>query len=351
MTVSAAPRAALFTMGPGDELFSKFGHAALCIVDPEMPGGGLCYNYGTSDFSRPVGLGWDVVRGRAKFWVSVSDVITMLVQFQAQDRTIHRQWLPLSAEQVATLERTLALDASPANREYVYSHFLDNCSTRPRDLIDEATDGALSRSTLPNERTYRDYARAGFASSQWGLVPAGDLILGRWVDQDISVYEAMFIPTVLRAAVERAFGAEPETVYERQSPRAPADVSGALRLFWLVVAAASFIAWLVRPGARLVAAVLAMVGGLIWAGALVSPWPELRINELLLVFVPLDVLLLRRGGAVPRRYLDARLIALGVVAVLALAGLFVQPIWPYWVLATSVVTAFWWRSRRDILAR
>ena len=68
----AEPRIELYTMGRDEALFTKFGHAALCVVDDTRPGGGLCYNYGTTDFSRPVGLSWDVVRGRAKFWVSVS---------------------------------------------------------------------------------------------------------------------------------------------------------------------------------------------------------------------------------------------------------------------------------------
>src|SRR3972149_5369007 len=75
----------LVTVGPGDDLFSKFGHAALCVED------GLCYNYGTSDFSRPIGLGWEVVRGRSQFWVSVSDLETMIASFEIEDRTTYPQ--------------------------------------------------------------------------------------------------------------------------------------------------------------------------------------------------------------------------------------------------------------------
>ena len=88
--------------------------------------------------------GWarmDVVRGRAKFWVSVSDWVSFMIAFQSQDRSIYRQVLPLSEEQVANLAEALALGALPENREYIYSHFLDNCATRPRDLIDGAAHG------------------------------------------------------------------------------------------------------------------------------------------------------------------------------------------------------------------
>ena len=343
----ARDRVELYTIGSGDELFSKFGHAAICMMADELPGGGLCYNYGTSDFSRPIGLGWDVVRGQAKFWVSVSDVLSMIFWFQEQDRTIYRQVLPLTDGQVAGLRAALELDARPENREYIYSHFVDNCSTRPRDLIDEATGGELKKTLIESPLTYRDYAREGFAGAHWALVPAGDLILGRWVDQELSAFEAMFVPRVLRAAVEERFDARPEVVYERQAPVDPGSVSGAFGRFWVVVLVLSFVSFVSRKGAALVVVLVAVLGTLIWAGAVVSPWPELRWNELALILFPADLWLLKRSASTS--YAKARLVMLGAVAVLAAAGIFVQPLWPFWVLATAAVGACWWHRREDIL--
>jgi len=334
-------------MGRGDALFSKFGHAALCVVDPDLPGGGLCYNYGTADFSRPVGLGWDVVRGRAKFWVSVSDWVSLVIAFESQDRSIYRQVLPLSNEQIDSLVEALETDALPENREYIYSHFLDNCSTRPRDLIDAATHGVLRRSTIPSERTYRDYAREGFAAFHWALVPAGDLILGRWVDQDIDAYAGMFIPEVLAEAVTDELGVAPAAVYERQGPTTSVDVAAVLVRFWVLVLALAALAWVSRSGAAFAIGVIAVLGALVWGGAILSPWPELRVNELMLVFVPFDVVL---WGSTRPRYVLVRLSMLGLAAVAALAGFFVQPLWPYWVVALATIASFWWRGRKDILA-
>lgn len=343
----ATPRVELYTMGRGDALFSKFGHAALCVVEQEFPGGGLCYNYGTTDFSRPVGLAWDVVRGRAKFWVSVSDPIGMLLAFQSQDRSIYRQVLPLSEEQVENLVAALENDALPENREYIYSHFLDNCSTRPRDLVDGAVNGALRRATLRSERTYRDYAREGLGALHWALVPAGDLILGRWVDQNIDAFAAMFIPEVLAEAVTDELGVAPESVYARQGPTTSLDVTAALVRFWVFVLAIAALAWISRWGAAFAIGVIALAGALVWGGAILSPWPELRVNELMLVFVPFDVVL---WGSARPRYVLARLGMLGLVALAALTGIFVQPLWPYWVLALATIASFWWRGRKDILA-
>ena len=336
-------------MGPGDALFSKFGHAALCVVDQDFPGGGLCYNYGTADFSRPLGVGWDVVRGRAKFWVSVSDSLSLVIAFQSEDRSIYRQVLPLSDEQIDSLVEALENDALPENREYIYSHFLDNCSTRPRDLIDRAANGALRRSTIPSERTYRDYARAGLAAFHWALVPAGDLILGRWVDQDIDTFAAMFIPEVLAEAVTDELEVAPEAIYERQGPTVSGDrrVAAALVRFWILVLAIAALAWISRWGAAFAIGVVALLGALMWGGAILSPWPEFRVNELMLVFVPFDVVL---WGSPRQRYVLVRLIMLGIVAIAALIGVFVQPLWPYWTIAIAALASFWWRGRKDILA-
>jgi hypothetical protein len=153
----------LYTMGVGDELFTMFGHAALCVSKARSPEEAVCYNYGTSDFSRPIGLAWEVIQGRARFWVSVSDLPTMLASFELEDRSIYRQRLPLTGKQAARLAQRLQTDALPENRSYVYNHFLENCSTRPRDHIDEVMDGALRRAKLPGIGAYRAYAADGLS--------------------------------------------------------------------------------------------------------------------------------------------------------------------------------------------
>ena len=91
-----------------------------------------------------------------------------------------------------------------------------------------------------------------------------------------------------------------------------------------------------------------------WLGAILSPWPELRVNELMLVFVPFDALM---WWSPSPRYVFVRIVMLSLVAVLALAGVFVQPLWPFWVLAAASILArkkragaSLWRGRKGILA-
>ena len=346
-------RVDLYTMGRGDDLFSKFGHAALCVSGGDAPAEGVCYNYGTSDFLRPIGLGWEVVRGRSQFWVSVSDVETMIASFEIEDRTIYRQRLPLTEKQAVSLARTLERDALPENRAYVYNHFLENCSTRPRDHIDEATGGLLRPVRLPDIGTYRDYATEGLSRASPLLVPASDFLMGRWVDRPIDAFAAMFIPDVLRDGVAKALGASPQIVYERSGPTFPSPVKSVRVAFFgvsILVALAFFVSLLFGPRVRrffrkLGGTLLGSLGTLLLVAALVSVLPELRRNELLLVFFPLDFLLRSSNRAFVASYSTMRLLVLGLVAVLRGVSILIQPLWPFWLVAASILVSIRISSR------
>ena len=350
---AAGTRVDLYTMGRGDDLFSKFGHAALCVSGGGAPAEGVCYNYGTSDFSRPIGLGWEVVRGRSQFWVSVSDLETMIASFEIEDRTIYRQSLPLTEKQAVSLARALERDALPENRAYVYNHFLENCSTRPRDHIDEATGGLLRRVRLPDIGTYRDYAAEGLSRASPLLVPASDFLVGRWVDRPIDSFAAMFIPDVMRDGVAKALGASPQIVYERSGPAFPSPVKPVRAAFFggsIFVALTFLVSLLFGPRVRrffrkLGGTLLGSLGALLLVAALVSVLPELRRNELLLVFFPLDFVLRSSNRAFVLSYSTMRLLVLALVAVLRGVSILIQPLWPFWLVAASILVSIRISSR------
>ena len=349
----AGTRVDLYTIGPGDDLFSKFGHAALCVSGGDPPAEGICYNYGTSDFSRPIGLGWEVVRGRSRFWVSVSDLETMIASFEIEDRTIYRQALALTETQASNLARTLERDALPENRVYDYNHFLENCSTRPRDHIDEATGGLLRRVRLKGTGAYRDYAAEGLSRASPLLVPASDFLMGRWVDWPVDAFAAMFIPDVLRDGVASALGASPEIVYERSGPSIPSRVKSARVAFFvasILVALAFFVSLLFGPRVRhlfrkLGGTLLGSLGALLLVAALVSVLPELRRNELLLVFFPLDFFLQSSNRAFVASYSTMRLLVLALVVVLRGIGVLIQPLWPFWLFSAAILLSIRVSSR------
>jgi uncharacterized protein DUF4105 len=339
-TAMAAPTVDVYTMGPGDELFSAFGHAAICVTDERAPRG-LCYNYGTADFTTPVPLTWNFIRGRALFWVSTTDTARMLHYYFVTGRAVFKQTLTLSPDEATRVAGALAASAEEGAKYYRYHHFDDNCTTRIRDVLDRATGGRLSRDRTSRGKSFRQWAREGFAGD-WPLLAAVELLLGRSADRVTDSWQAMFLPSELRAEVAQRFAAPPQLVVAGKPRPAPCAtwlglaayvVAGAVLA--LIIVVATRVGRRARTAALAATAfVLGLVGTILWALAALSTFPELVRNEMLLSFWPTDFLL----PFVGRRYLDARLIVLALV-VLAHAGLLVQPLWPSMLAILPLVAA------------
>jgi hypothetical protein len=345
---AAAPAAAeqptrieLYTMGSGDDVFEAFGHSTLCVLSEQFPPG-ACYNYGTTDFTSPARLVWDVLRGRALFWVARAPLPIMLQAYIDDDRTIYRQQLELPAAAAEALAARLERDLLPEHRTYVYHHYRDNCATRLRDHLDVVTGGALSREADgPFPTSFRELTQGGFAASV--LLLAGmEVLVGRRVDRQPTLWEAMFLPDVLRAQVERRLGVAPEVVFMRRGPvpELPllagrhAVLALAVGLTLVVVLGALW-----RPAWRLALVVMALILGLVGllaaATAGVALLPELRQNEILLVLLPTDLAIALLRGRLLLAYLAARLVLAAIVALALLAGVLVQPMWAAWALAAG----------------
>ena len=345
-------RVDLYTFGPGEDIFSKFGHAALCVFD-ENGLSGRCFNYGTADFSTPGPLTWDVVRGRARFWVSVAPFEEMLRVYLSQDRTIYRQPLPLTSEQAKELRERLEKAALPENRHYLYDHFDDNCSTRPRDHIDAVINGALENRSGAHGASFRELIRESLQDDPFIFVLV-DTFLGRSMDRERTEYEAMFLPRILREAVALHLGVDPEIVHNRNPAPAGLSWPGASLVAWLVthrrglalgisLGSALLIVLGTRGASRALrfvfGALFGTVGVLLLLLAAISPLAELRYNELLLVWLPTDFLLIVDSRRVTILYTSFRLGGLVAVGVLLVWGLFLQPLWPFWTLAALVLGA------------
>ena len=342
-------RVELYTFGPGEDVFSKFGHAAICVFD-ESGLGGRCFNYGSTDFSTPGPLTWDVVRGRARFWVSVAPFGEMLRLYLAEDRTIYRQPLPLTSEQVEEMKQRLETAALPENRYYAYDHFDDNCSTRPRDHIDAVTDGALQRRSTSHGSSFRELIHDSLEDDPlvFALV---ETFLGRSIDRERTEYEAMFLPRILRETVALHLGATPEIVHARKNPASaglpwlgPWLVTHRRELGLAIGLVSALLILLGTPGTSralrsLFGILFGTIGVLLALLAVMSPLPELRYNELLLLWLPTDFLLIVYSRRVTILYTGVRLAGLLAVGLLSAWGWFLQPLWTFWTLAALVLGA------------
>ena len=191
----------LITVGEGAEVWEKFGHNALWFVDA---GAGVdeLYNWGVFDFRSPDFV-WRFVTGDTKYWVEMfPGGRTWIDFFVRADRSVDWQRLNLTDAQARKALAFARNNAAEANKYYRYDYFRDNCSTRVRDLVNLATDGALEKATsaVMTPRSYRSESvrltdDMGFA--QFGIAAA----LGRPADRPISLWEDAFIPMRLRDMV------------------------------------------------------------------------------------------------------------------------------------------------------
>jgi hypothetical protein len=187
----------VLTFGPGDHPFFKFGHNAILVQPGNNEESGLVYNFGTFAFDSP-GLVPKFLRGRFKYWLSVSRMEDTPASYISDNRTIEAQELDLTPAQKWSLWQSLRENARFENREYLYDYFRDNCSTRVRDAIDRAVGGLVRQAgQRPAAMTYRADAlrmTADFLPEYIGL----NLGLGRPTDAPITLWEEAFLPERLR---------------------------------------------------------------------------------------------------------------------------------------------------------
>jgi Domain of unknown function (DUF4105) len=187
---------ALLTFGPGTEVWERFGHNAILIRD-RASGVENLYNYGIFDFDQE-DFFLNFARGRMTYRMAVDNLADDLPMYRAEGRWIVEQDLNLTPPQRARLAAFLDWNARPENTQYRYEYFTANCSTRVRDTLDAALDGAIKAQTIASSRgfTYRmDTLR--LMRPELALMLAMDAGLGPFADQRLSYWDESFVPMEL----------------------------------------------------------------------------------------------------------------------------------------------------------
>jgi hypothetical protein len=192
----------VLTLEPGDELFARFGHIAFVVEDRETSVNKV-YNFGTFDFDDP-SLRLKYARGFLEYWLSVTSFANTVRHYGSLGREMIKRELNLTPAQAEEVARRLEENALPENRTYMYRHYMDNCCTRIRDLIDDVTGGAIrkGRDTEPTGRTFRTWTRRAMR----GFPVMGTIILfslGTPIDRPITRWEEEFLPEVLSEDLDK----------------------------------------------------------------------------------------------------------------------------------------------------
>ncbi len=234
----------LITVGQGNLVWEKFGHNALWIHDPEA-GRDVVYNWGIFDFAQA-----DFFRrllfGHMRYMVAATSLEATMRHYRGQDRTVRVQRLRLTPAQVEEVRRRARIAVRPENRFYDYDPFLDNCSSRIRDLLDAVLDGEIRARTdsVSTGSTFRSHTRRLLQRVWWGY--AGSMAgLGAPTDRGVSVWDEMFLPMRMaenlrdvRVAApdgrSRAVAGSPVVVHRASRPPVPERPPG-FPLAWALV--------------------------------------------------------------------------------------------------------------------
>jgi hypothetical protein len=221
------------TMGPGKQVWERFGHNAIWIHDP-VRGTDQTYNYGLFDFGQENFL-LRFVQGRMWYWMQGFPAESYVESYRRANRSVWVQELEMSPAARQELQLFLEWNERPENRNYFYDYYRDNCSTRVRDALDRALGGVIRERTsrTPTGRTFRFHTLR--LTSNDPPVYTGLLLgLGQPVDQPISVWEEMFLPLAMRVHFRNLTVAGPDgrrlplvkserTLFQSTEPPPPAQ--------------------------------------------------------------------------------------------------------------------------------
>lgn len=189
----------LVTFSPGDSLVEWWGHTSFVIEDRRTKHARL-YNFGMFGPKEGDTLGFvkDFAKGRLIFWVADDSVLgTFGFYKQYLNRDVRLQELDLEPSEAMQIATALGTHVLPENRYYRYHHYNDNCSTRPRDIIDAALGGQLKAATAgPSRMTLRQHTlRYSRVNPPMSLIL--DYLQADSLDKPITMQQDAYLPDEL----------------------------------------------------------------------------------------------------------------------------------------------------------
>ena len=190
----------LITCSPHEEIYSLYGHSAIRWHDlrqsgPEK-GQDLVFNWGMFSFSKPFFV-LRFVFGLTDYELVCMNANSFWPYYQKWGSSVTEQVLNLTAEEKRNLQKALAENLRPENKVYRYNFFYDNCSTRPRDIIERNLNGQVIWVEKEGEQpSFREMVRYCNRNHLWSKA-GNDMLLGLKADQQTNRQEQEFLPVNL----------------------------------------------------------------------------------------------------------------------------------------------------------
>lgn len=199
---SSRLRISLLTCTPGEELYSTFGHSALRVIDSNNVSD-IVFNYGTFNFEED-GFYVKFIRGKLLYCLSWSSFEDFKAEYQFENRGITEQVLNFTAEEKLKIMAAIRENAKEENRYYKYDFFLDNCTTRLRDLIEKnKTPRPQLPAVMPQNFRFRQAIHQYLDQNKKDWSKLGiDILLGAPCDAVMTTAQQEFLPDNLMIALD-----------------------------------------------------------------------------------------------------------------------------------------------------
>ncbi|WP_456422831.1 lipoprotein N-acyltransferase Lnb domain-containing protein [Lutibacter sp.] len=183
----------VITCGPGDELYTAFGHSAFRIYDPILSVDKV-YNYGTFDFNAP-NFYLNFAKGKLTYQLSTSSFNRFIRIYKYENRWVKAQELNLTIVDVQKVYAFLENNAKPQNKYYRYDFFYNNCATKIEDIIQQVLKNKVtfSYNYINSNKTHRDLIADYTHNFKWAKFGI-DLALGSVIDKKATKKEYNFLP-------------------------------------------------------------------------------------------------------------------------------------------------------------
>jgi len=192
----------LITCSPHEEIYSLYGHTALRYNDWHTKRD-LVMNWGVFNIDEPYFIPRFVL-GMTDYMLGAIPMKYFCAYYRKWGSEVSEQVLNLTTVEKARIAYAIAENLLPQNVTYRYNIFYDNCSTRPRDIVERNLEGRVIWAERPGfEPSFREMTREMTAHHDWATM-GNDLLLGVKADLRTTRQEQEFLPCNLQYDFDHA---------------------------------------------------------------------------------------------------------------------------------------------------
>ena len=155
----------------------------------------VVYNWGGFTFDQP-NFYLNFVRGTLLYYSTADYFNDFMYEYVTDHRSVYEQVLDLDSAAKKRIIDAVIFNSTGNNKFYKYDGFIDNCTTRIKNIVyDNLKTATISTNIIPDGTTSRDLMhyyleRGNQLWTELGL----DILVGSAIDKKVSNDEAMFLP-------------------------------------------------------------------------------------------------------------------------------------------------------------